>query len=153
MRKLSTNETFARRLPNQIEAHEAEQLHKIIASQLAEDEMVTLSLVLDQGTIETVTLSPALTQSLLNLLHLVSSGRGFRMVPLNQELTTQQAADILNVSRPHLVKLLENGSLPFVKTGAHRRVKAEDLFAYKKERDEQRAHIMSEMIAEDADLI
>lgn len=153
MRNLATNEAFASRLPDQIEVKEAEQLRKIVASQLTENETATLSLAIDQGKIETVTLSPALAQSLLGFLRLVSSGRGFRMIPLNQELTTQQAADILNVSRPHLIKLLENGSLPFTKTGAHRRVRAEDLFAYKKERDDGRARIMSEMIAEDADLI
>ena len=95
--------------------------------------------MIESGEIQTVTLAPALTASLLEVLRLVSSGRGFRMIPVEAELTTQQAADLLNVSRPFLVNLLENGDVPFTKTGRHRRVRADDLFAYKEKRDATRS--------------
>jgi excisionase family DNA binding protein len=59
------------------------------------------------------------------------------IVPINKELSTQEAADILNVSRPFLVKLLESGVIPFVKVGTHRRIRFIDLMEYKKHRDEE----------------
>lgn len=89
---------------------------------------------------------PALAASMLSVLRLVSSGRGFRMIPVESELTTQQAADLLNVSRSYLVKLLEEGEIPFTKKRRHRRIRAEDLFAYKKKRDAIRSKALRELI-------
>jgi excisionase family DNA binding protein len=65
-------------------------------------------------------------------------GRAVVLVPENQELTTQRAADLLGVSRPHLIKLLETGKLPHHKTGSHRRIYLKDLIVYKKRRDSDR---------------
>ena len=64
---------------------------------------------------------------------------------------TQQSADLLNVSRPFLIKLLEGGEIAYAKVGRHRRVRAEDLFAYKARRDEERARLLSEMVELDAE--
>ena len=63
-------------------------------------------------------------------------GNSVRVVPVHAELTSQEAADLLNVSRPHLVKLLEQGALPHHKTGRHRRGLFSDLMNYKQQRDE-----------------
>ncbi len=60
------------------------------------------------------------------------------MVPTGKELTTQQAADLLNVSRQYLVRLLDAGRLPYTKTRKHRRVRIEDVLAFKEERDVER---------------
>ena len=73
-------------------------------------------------------------------------------MPVNAELTTQQAADLLNVSRPYVIKLLEENAIPFSKTGRHRRVRAEDLFRYKAQRDRARSDALSAMAEEDARL-
>ncbi len=144
-------EAFFDRLPDDVEIKNAEQLRTIVASQIKEGEPTTLSLALESGETQTVTLAPALTASLLEVLRLVSSGRGFRMIPVEAELTTQQAADLLNVSRPFLVNLLENGEVPFTKTGRHRRVRANDLFAFKEKRDANRSDALSDLARMDAE--
>lgn len=83
-----------------------------------------------------------LPESLFNLLrqvvHNMAQGKAVTLVPSSRMLTTQQAADILNVSRPFLVKLLEAGELPFVKVGSHRRIRLDELITYKRLRDSQR---------------
>ncbi|SFS43305.1 DNA binding domain-containing protein, excisionase family [Sulfitobacter marinus] len=146
---MQAKDAFAERMPDQIEIENADSLRRILASQADDDEAVKLSLALGDNQIEPVTLAPALAASLMELLRLVSSGKGFRMIPVDAELTTQQAADLLNVSRPHLVKLLESNEMSFVKTGRHRRVKAADLFAYKKKRDTERSDALSELAVMD----
>jgi len=142
--------TFSDRLPDEVEIGNAERLGTIVASQIKEGEPTTLSLALEHGKVRAVPLVPALAASLLEMLRLVSSGRGFRMIPIEAELTTQQAADLLNVSRPFLVKLLEEGEIPFAKTGRHRRVRADDLFAYKERRDAARSKALSDLARIDA---
>ena len=77
-----------------------------------------------------------------------------RIIPANQELSTQEAADILNVSRPYLVGQLETGKIPFVKVGAHRRIRFNDLMEYKQRRDAERKRGLAEIahISEDEGL-
>ncbi|WP_336081733.1 helix-turn-helix domain-containing protein [Thalassospira sp. CH_XMU1448-2] len=144
---------FGGRLPTQIESDTADQLRQIIASQAKEGEDTQLTVVRGEGGAETITLSPALTESLMNLLRLVSGRQGFQMIPLSADLTTQQAADLLNVSRPYLIKLLEAGDIPYATVGRHRRIKAEDLFAYKARRDAERDEALSELAKMDAELL
>jgi excisionase family DNA binding protein len=79
---------------------------------------------------------------MLEILGEMADGNDVAIVPTDANLTTQQAADMLNVSRPHLVKLLESGKLPFHKAGRHRRVRCADLLAYKAQRDRASAGAM-----------
>jgi excisionase family DNA binding protein len=74
-------------------------------------------------------------------------------MPVTQMLSTQQAADILNVSRPYFVGLLEKGRIEYGLVGRHRRVKAADLFEYKNTRDSERASALDKLAQIDADLI
>ncbi|MFT6463592.1 helix-turn-helix domain-containing protein [Halopseudomonas laoshanensis] len=78
----------------------------------------------------------------------LASGNAVRLVPVHAELTTQEGADLLNVSRPHLVKLLEAGQLPHTKTGKHRRVKLADLMSYKGQRDQAGREAINELVSQ-----
>lgn len=75
---------------------------------------------------------------LVQVVGALSQGRGVSVVPTNAQLTTQQAADHLGMSRPTLVKLLESGEIPFTKVGRHRRVTLNDLVSYEERVREQR---------------
>lgn len=91
---------------------------------------------------------------LRNLLDELARGNEVTIVPLHAELTTQQAADILNVSRPHLINLLERGELQFTKVGTHRRIQLKDLMAYKNVVKKRSSTAMDELvkIAQEANL-
>lgn len=82
---------------------------------------------------------------LVDILSELAEGNAVKVVPVHAELTTQEAADMLNVSRPHLVKLLEEGALPHHKTGKHRRVRFADLMKFKASRDDASERAMREL--------
>lgn len=80
------------------------------------------------------------------ILKSMSEGKAFSIVPVATEVTTQKAADILGCSRPHLVKLLEEGAIAYNKVGKHRRIKYEDIIQYQKQmKERQRQHIIQMM--------
>ena len=141
------------RLPSADERAAATQLRKIVAA-TAGDENPRLRFI-DPGTNKPaeITLSPSLSDLLIALLRPISAGDAITLVPVSQMLTTQQAADILNVSRPYLIGLLENGDMEHEMVGRHRRIKAEALFDYKRRRDEAREQALEEIADLDAQLL
>lgn len=91
-------------------------------------------------------------QLLGDILKAMSEGKYISIVPVATEVTTQKAAEILSCSRPHLVKLLEDGAIDFVKVGKHRRIMFEDVLKYKqKMKEEQKKHLI-DMMNQDEEL-
>jgi len=89
------------------------------------------------------------------LFYIVSNmaeGRSISLIPSDSDVSTQQAADILNVSRPHVVKLLEKGIIPYKKVGSHRRIKLQDVMSYEEKfRTQQRSSL--EIIAKQGQMM
>lgn len=78
----------------------------------------------------------------------LAAGQGLSLIPENAELTTVQAADVLNVSRPYLIKLLEENAIPHRKVGKHRRIRMEDVMAYKTRIDRERESVLDQLAME-----
>lgn len=143
---------IGRRLPNASEMETANQLRKLLASYVEGE--ATLK-VTDEKTKKAadITLGPGLSELLMDLLRHVGNGDAVTLVPVSQMLSTQQAADILNVSRPHLVSLLDRNIIPHTLVGRHRRVLAEHLFEYKLNRDSKRSKALARLAEADGEFL
>ncbi len=140
------------RLPSAGERAAADQLRRVLASRGVDQEQ-TLTIIEDSGQPAEIVLTPGISGLLIELLRHIGTGNAVTLVPISQMLSTQQAADILNVSRPFLISLLEKDDIPHVLVGRHRRIRAEELFAYKRRRDSSRSDALDELAGLDADLL
>lgn len=106
----------------------------------------------ESGAVRTVRIPTSALRLLLDVLTEIGQGNAVSIIPIHAELTSQEAADVLNVSRPFLVQLLEKGYIPFHKIGTHRRVRYKDVMAYKERIDAQRRKALDELAAQAQDL-
>ena len=102
---------------------------------------------------EELLLPRAAIELLVGVLTHMAAGRGVSIVPEHAELTTQQAADMLNVSRPHLIGLLQAGEIEYRKVGTHRRVRAASLMEYLRRDDQRRREAADELSAMNRELV
>jgi len=110
----------------------------------------TVLVRMDDGT--ELPLPKAVTPLLIHILTEMSRGNAVTLIPVHAELTTQEAANLLNVSRPHLIRLLEEQKIPFHKTGTHRRIRFADIEAYKATFEKQRQAALDELAEQAQDL-
>ncbi len=101
---------------------------------------------------ETIELPAGAVKLLVEILEDMASGRAVTIVPQNAELTTQQAADFLNVSRPFLIRLLAEKKIPFRMVGTHRRVRLEDVLKYKEGVDAERRKVLDQLASDAQEL-
>jgi excisionase family DNA binding protein len=94
---------------------------------------------------ETTEIPESVFHALKLVVQSMAQGHTITLLPHGKELTTQQAADLLHVSRPHLIKLLDQGAIPHHKVGTHRRIRTEDLFAYGEQRETTRREKLDEL--------
>ena len=137
-------------LPSAEEVDVARESGRVLAACLpTRAKTQRIEVIDDHGAAHPVRVPVSALRLLIDALSEIGEGNAVGIVPMHAELTTQDAADVLNVSRPFLVQLLERGEIPFRKIGTHRRIRYQDVIAYKDRIDAQRAKTL-DALAEQA---
>lgn len=123
------------------------QLEELLAATRPDDAGDTITLTLSTGSGQRQELPPSVAAALRTLTALLARGDDVALVPVHKELTTHEAAALLNVSRPFLVKLLDEGIIPSTRVGTHRRVRLNDVLAYRQQRAETNTRRLDEMLS------
>lgn len=140
-------QTYRQRPPSKREATIARASKQLLSQYAREDQPLTVR-VTEVEQAEPIELPAGAVALLMDILGAMASGQGITLIPEDAELSTAQAANMLNVSRPFLIKLLEEGQIPCRKVGKHRRVRAEDIIRYKSTIDEQREAVLDQLAAD-----
>lgn len=138
-------------LPTEQESEQARESSRVLSMYVRRSKPLEVELR-DNEHHQTIALPAGAVRLLLNVLTQMADGNAVTLMPMHAELTTQQAADLLNVSRPYLVKLLDNGEIGHRKVGTHRRVLLRDLMAYKQKIDADRIAALEELTRQAEDL-
>ena len=139
---------LAATLPSEAEAGLAKETSRLLAPRLKKGAPMKLRLD-DEATVKLPAPAAAL---LVRILEEMARGNAVTIIPVHAELTTQEAADMLNISRPSLIQLLEEGKIDYRRVGTHRRVRFEALMKYKRHVDEERRKALDELAAYDQEL-
>jgi excisionase family DNA binding protein len=138
--------------PTESEAVLAQESSRRLAMLLGEKPEVNVHIVNGSNHAEVVTVPGSAMRLLVQILAEMAEGNAVTLMPIHAELSTQQAADLLNVSRPYLVQLLDKGELPSRKVGTHRRVLLADVVTYKTCWYKARSAALDELAAYDQEL-
>jgi excisionase family DNA binding protein len=133
-------------LPSEAEVTLAKETSRVLASHLQDADPVQLRIPEDETTLA---LPASAVRLLVNILEEMARGNAVTLIPVHAELTTQQSADMLNISRPSLIQLLEEKKLEYRRVGTHRRVGFEGLMKYKRQQETARRKVLAELAAYD----
>lgn len=143
---------LAATLPSEAEAGLAKETSRLLASHLKKGAPMKLRILDDEAGQATVKLPATAVGLLLRILEEMARGNAVTIIPVHAELTTQEAADMLNISRPSLIQLLDEGKIEYRRVGTHRRVRFEAVLKYKRQMDGQRRTALQELAAYDQEL-
>ena len=138
-------------LPTEQESEQARESSRVLSRYARRSEPLEVELR-DNEHHQTIALPAGAVRMLLDVLTQMAEGNAVTLMPMHAELTTQQAADLLNVSRPYVIKLLDNGEIAHRKVGTHRRILLRDLMAYKQQVDANRNAALEELTRQAEDL-
>ena len=140
-------------LPSEAEVSLAKESSRLLSLYLSSKAETQSIRVIDQaGEHDAVRIPTAAFRLLIDVLSEMAQGNAVNLIPVHAELTTQEAADMLNVSRPHLIKLLDSGVIPYHKVGTHRRVRYQNLVDYKVKVDTERLTALESLTAQAQEL-
>ncbi len=134
-------------VPTETESLMAGEASRILAALTIRNE-VRIELKDDQNQSMAMILPSSIMRLIQHVLTEMARGNAVTVMPINAEMTTQEAAEFLNVSRPFVVKQMSSGILPYHKVGTHRRIRVQDLLAYKKNIDQNREQALADLTAE-----
>jgi excisionase family DNA binding protein len=143
---------LAATLPSEADAGLAKETSRLLASRLKKGAPMKFRILDGDPGQPTVKLPALAVGLLLRILEEMSRGNAVTIIPVHAELTTQEAADMLNISRPSLIQLLEEGKIEYRRVGTHRRVRFEALMRYKRHAEEERRKVLEELAAYDQQL-
>ena len=129
-----------------------ESSRRLATHQMGRGTSIRIQILEDGEEAEAVSVPASALRMFLQLLTEMSQGNAVTLIPTYAELTTQQAADLLNVSRPFLVKLLDEGKIPGRTVGKFRRVRFDDLMTYKRKDDDARAKVIDQLTSDAQEL-
>ena len=138
-------------LPTEADAHLAKETSRVLARRVRSSTPLRFR-VLDAAKEETLRIPAPAVKMLVRILEEMARGNAVTLVPVHAELTTQEAADMLHISRPSLIQLLDEGKIEYRKVGTHRRVRFEALMAYKRAADAERRAALAELAAYDQEI-
>jgi excisionase family DNA binding protein len=144
------NETIDRNGALTVPDETDSELAATASRELARARKASISVRLDDGT--DLQLPKAVTPLLIKILTEMGQGNAVTLIPLHAELTTQEAANLMNISRPYLNKLLDRGDIPHHKVGTHRRIRFEDLERFRGRREVERRKALEELAAQAQEL-
>ncbi len=132
-------------IPSKKDTSLAELSSRLLATQIKSTRNPIIQILIEGKAQESITLPATALRLLVDILVQMAEGNAVSIIPIRAELTTQEAAELLNVSRPYTVSLVESGEIPYRKVGSHRRILAKDVLAYKTKIDDARLKTLAEL--------
>ena len=151
---MAATATLAPVLPSETEVILAKETSRVLAARMQDEDEDPMELrILNHGAPEATLKLPApAVRLLLRILEEMARGNAVTLIPLHAELTTQEAADMLNISRPTLIQLLDDKKIKFRRIGTHRRIPFESLMEYKRQVRADRQAAIDEFVSYNEEL-